>query len=83
MSLGPYPLIGLAAARAKRDEVRRALLEGQDPMQDRRKAPPAELTLRQACLDYWDGRKDASEGYLLNVRRALERHVYPHVGELP
>lgn len=83
MSLGPYPLIGLAAARAKRDEVRRALLEGQDPMQERRKAPPAELTLRQACLDYWDGRKDASEGYLLNVRRALERHVYPHVGELP
>ena len=32
MSLGSYPEITLAAARLKREEVKRALIEGHDPM---------------------------------------------------
>jgi len=31
LSIGPYPLIGLAEARTQRDEARRKLMRGQDP----------------------------------------------------
>ena len=36
LSFGPWPLITLATARAKRDDARRLLLEGINPMDRRR-----------------------------------------------
>lgn len=73
-TIGPYPLIGLADARIKRDELRRKLLEGQ-PL----KAPKVRkgLTLREASEAYWSGRKDLSADYLMNAENALERHIMP------
>lgn len=36
LSFGPYPLISIAEARAKRDEAKKALLEGNDPSSEKR-----------------------------------------------
>lgn len=76
-TLGPYPVLSLADARIKRDELRRKLLDG--PI-----AKPVPitraLTLSQAIEQYWAGRKDVSPSYLANVTRGLAMHVEPSLG---
>jgi integrase len=55
MGLGPYPLITLAAARAKALEARRLILDGKDPIDERtasraaRRAAEAALSFEQAA----------------------------------
>ena len=79
MSLGPYPEVSLAEARAKRDEVRATLREGADPMAPRRSTRKG-LTLADASETYWAGRGDLSPSYLANARRAIEQHILPALG---
>lgn len=82
MSVGPYPEVGLAVARQKRDELKAVLRDGGDPMAPRR-ATRATLTLRQASEAYWDGRKDLSASYLANATRGIEQHLGPQLGDRP
>lgn len=82
MSFGPYPEVTLAQARAKRDEGRAILRDGNDPMAPR-KAAAGKVTLRQACEDYWRTRLDVSAGYRANAARGLEMHVFPLAGDKP
>lgn len=78
-TLGPYPLIGLADARKKRDEIKLKLLAG-EPLGKRAKRS---LTLTEACEEYWGGRDDLSASYLANAKRALEMHIQPTLGSVP
>lgn len=79
-TLGPYPLVSLVEARAKRDDLRLKLLNGESVKTPKKSAVP---TLEQACETYWGGRKDVSEGYRANVLAAMKRHIYPKLGSLP
>jgi len=74
MSLGSYPEISLAAARVKREEAKRALIEGHDPMAPRR-ANRQGVTLAEAADTYWKGRKDVSDSYRSNAMRGIEMHL--------
>lgn len=74
--IGPYPAVGLAQARHKRDAIKAMLRDGQNPGRKKSSA----LTLDEAHQAYWAGRKDVSAGYLENERRAYEMHVQPHLG---
>jgi len=74
MSLGSYPEISLAAARVKREEVKRALIEGHDPMAPRRVNRQG-VTLAEATDTYWQGRKDVSATYRTNALRGIELHL--------
>jgi len=74
MSLGSYPEITLAAARVKREEVKRALIEGHDPMAPRRVNRQG-MTLAEATETYWQGRKDVSATYRTNALRGIELHL--------
>lgn len=76
ISIGPYPLIALSAARAKRDELKLTLLSGDDPMAPRR-AKRATITLAEAAEQYWGGRQDLSPSYLMNVRNGMAKHLAP------
>jgi integrase len=78
-TIGPYPLIGLAEARKKRDEIKLKLLDG-EPLAKRAKRS---LTLSEACGEYWGGRDDLSASYLANAKRALEMHIEPKLGAVP
>ena len=79
-TIGPYPLVTLAAARVKRDEIRLALLNGQSL----KPAPvKARLTLRQASDAYWETRRDVSPQYRMNAENAISRHILPSLGNLP
>lgn len=74
MSLGSYPEISLAAARVKREEAKRALIEGHDPMAPRRVNRQG-VTLAEATEAYWQGRKDVSATYRTNALRGIELHL--------
>lgn len=79
MSIGPYPDVSLADARAKRDEVKGVLRSGDDPMASRRAKRKA-MTLAEASELYWAGRKDLSASYLKNAQRGIEMHLLPALG---
>lgn len=83
MSLGPYPEVTLAEARAGRDAIRATLRAGGDPMAARKAARRPGMTIQQACEQCWAGKLDTTEGYRENVRRAFEMHVYPLIGKEP
>lgn len=79
-TLGHYPLMGLAEAREKRDELRARLAAG-EPAKIEKLVPRKVPTLKEACETFWDGRKDISESYRSNAKRALEMHVFPKLGD--
>lgn len=77
--LGPYPLLSLADARSKRDDLRRKLLDGVDLKAKPRKS----ITFAQASAQYWAGRKDVTLKYLGNATRGLDMHLGPTLGAVP
>lgn len=79
-SFGPYPLMTLAGARARRDEVRLALLNGESVKPGKKRAA---MTLEQASATYWASRQDISDSYRMNAEHALERHIFPKLGKRP
>lgn len=80
-TLGLYPSVGAAEARRKAQEARERIAQGEGAS-TRKKTPqrPA-MTLREACLTYWRGRQDTTEGYRSNALRGLEMHLWPTLGE--
>lgn len=76
-SFGPYPEVGLSAARAQRDALKAKLRAGEPVREVKVKAG---MTLDDAHATYWAGRKDLSPSYLANERRAYEMHIQPHLG---
>lgn len=83
LTIGPYPLVSLAEARAKRDEARKTLLAGDDPAAPKRAASRRGKTLDEAAAEYWSNRKDITDGYRANVTRAIEMHLSPALGSRP
>jgi integrase len=79
--LGPYPLLSLAEARQKRDELRKQLLNKEDPKADAKLRKT--ITLRQAWAAYWGGREDLTEGYRTDAVNGLEKHLGPKLGDRP
>lgn len=82
ISLGPYPAVGLAEARQKRDELKATLRDGGDPMAPR-KARRGGQSLAEASAEYWAGRRDLSPSYVANATRALQMHVETKLGTRP
>lgn len=88
-SIGPYPLVSLAAARVELGEVKALLLENKDPVSARRvnrasNAASADNTF-QAVAGEWLAmkQKEWSAGHYTKSARALERDIYPAIGKLP
>jgi len=71
-SIGPYPEVSLAQAREQLAELKATLRDGGDPMTGKRQKT---MTLADACRDYWNGRKDITDGYRDNALRGLAMHL--------
>jgi integrase len=71
-TFGPFPLVSLADARRKRDELRRLLVDGKDPRPEPARHTPA---WKDAVDAYWRGRKDVTDGYRDNAKRGLAMHL--------
>ena len=95
LALGSYPEVSLANARKERDESRKFIFgnEPTDPMdvkrENNRKAEEEvkkrNLNTVQCLADQWLNKMESSwsPGHAFKVRRSLEMHVYPILGECP
>ena len=88
-SVGPYPLVSLAAARVELVEVKALLLENKDPVTARRvnraaTAAGSDNTFK-AVAQEWLAMKQRewSAVHYSKSQRALERDIYPALGNLP
>lgn len=88
-SVGPYPLISLAAARVELKAVKTLLLENKDPVTERRinraaTSAGSDNTF-QAVAQEWLAMKQRewSDVHHTKSQRALERDIYPALGNLP
>jgi integrase len=88
-SIGPYPLISLAAARLEWGEVKAKILAGKDPVDSRRLARVSHATagghtVELVAADWLTmKRKEWSETHHVKSARAFERDVFPLLGKLP
>ena len=88
LTFGPYPLISLGEARARRDEAKRELLAGVDPAKAAREARGRRLAertnLKTAALRWHTLQLNRwKTHHALDVLSALEKDVFPVIGDLP
>lgn len=88
-SVGPYPTVSLSGARVELREVKALLLEGKDPVSARRvnraaAAVDTDNTFTAVANDWLTMKKrEWSARHYVNSGRALERDIYPALGNLP
>lgn len=88
-SIGGYPSTSLAAARAGLRAVKGWLRDGKDPVTERRlsraaTAAGSDTTFRGVAEEWLRMKaKEWSATHSMKSRRALERDIYPSVGNLP
>jgi integrase len=89
MGLGPYDLLTLAEARNRGYQARRLLLDGKDPLEEKREAKRAvapnlakTMTFKQAALAYIAAREPSWRGdrSRLQWTQSLELYVFPTLG---
>jgi integrase len=91
MGLGPCSLVTLAEARAKGREFRRQLLDGVDPLANKRRKQADEIlalartrTLEQCAHEYIASHEAGwSAASSTQWRQSLEQYVFPVIGKLP
>jgi integrase len=81
-TFGPYPVVSLADARQRRDEVLLALSKKESPKIAKTRRSDA-LMFQSACETYWAGRGDVSGDYRDNALRGLQLHLWPALGATP
>lgn len=88
-SIGPAEQKTLTEAREERDQIKKLVESGQDPVTSRRIQRLAiegqsESTFASVTKDWLDKQKpDWSEIHYTKSKRALERDINPHLGKLP
>lgn len=88
-SIGAYPTVSLASARVELSRVKTLLLEGKDPVTERRVsraaiAASADNTFQAVAGDWLTMKqKEWSPGHYTKSSRAFERDIYPSLGNLP
>lgn len=88
-SLGQYPDVGLGDARNRRDELRKLVAHGVDPVARKRaqkaaRAAAEEHRFKLVALDWferWKGPR--SERHARYVKARLENDVFPAIGDKP
>jgi integrase len=87
LSFGIYPEVSLSRARAKRDEARTLLSKGIDPgekmREQKRTGRKNAANSFEAVARAWLLKQESgySAAHLFHVKRYLERHVFPWLGE--
>jgi len=76
-TFGPYPLVSLAEARTKRDEIRKKIAIGEPLKVTAQKS----ITVADAISTYWTGRNDVTEGYRSDATKAMDLHIIPMLGK--
>ncbi len=82
LALGRYPEIGLADARAHRDQHRRALAKHQDPRKAAAAEEAASATFESIARE-WLGlqAKEMKPSTYVKAKALFESHIFPHIGQ--
>ncbi len=90
LALGRYPEVGLAEARARREEARRQIARGIDPSAERVAERQARLSAEktdsqtfEAVARLWMDRQDVVEITANKSRWILETFLFPYIGNRP
>ncbi|MGE0012325.1 MAG: tyrosine-type recombinase/integrase, partial [Azoarcus sp.] len=89
LALGKYPDVSLASARRRRDAARAQVAEGIDPGEAKKERKRADKVAAANSFEavaraWWEKwRTDRTEGTAHATIRALEIHVFPHIGDKP
>jgi integrase len=84
LSLGPYPTISLAEARARREELLKQLAQGLDPAQERKKQQSHRITTLDDLFAAWYAIR-SQEWTPSHAERNLRRyqlHIQPWLGDM-
>ena len=88
-AIGEYPSVGLADARAERDEARKLVKQGVHPSHNRQALRLAQAVeganTFKAVAEEWIGKKKPgwTAYYLRQVERFMASDVFPYIGPLP
>jgi len=87
-AIGKYPQVSLETARAERDSARKLVKKGVHPVVQKRVSISTQLekhehTFEPVAREWMASNVQWGEGYADQVKRTLEREVFPKVGKLP
>ncbi|ECA2717303.1 DUF4102 domain-containing protein [Salmonella enterica subsp. enterica serovar Braenderup] len=83
---GVYPVVTLAAARAKRDEARKILLAGGDPSQEKQAEKQSKIqevlnSFERLALEWHEYKSPGwSKGYADDILEYLKKDIFPFIG---
>jgi integrase len=90
MSFGRYPDVSLSKARERRDQARRSIADGVDPVSARRQADREAIvratnTFEAVAREWHEKRVEPirTETHARDVLRRLEANLFPDLGALP
>lgn len=89
LAIGPYPLTALAEAREARENAKKLLQAGTDPMAHKREDKRNTLrnarnTFEAVALEWADNQKERwSQKYAEKVLRGLTMNIFPEIGHRP
>jgi len=89
ISLGAYPVVSLADARAEREKAKKLINQDIDPSQARQQdrfdqVRNAENTFKAVALEWLEQNSDRwSKGYRQKVINGLEKNIFPYIGTRP
>lgn len=85
LAIGVYPAVSLSVARDKRDEARRSVAAGEDPVIVKNRGAATKATTFKEIANEWHEFKKPSWSavYAEDILEAFEKDIYPAVGRLP
>ncbi|EEF4509721.1 tyrosine-type recombinase/integrase [Salmonella enterica] len=89
LALGVYPDVSLANARAKRDEARRSIAGGIDPLEAKKEQKVerealVKNTFQEIALEWHAMKlKKWSAGYASDILEAFNKDIFPFIGQRP
>jgi len=85
LSLGKYPIVGLAEARERRHELKKMLEQGIDPGAARKATKTADSNTFEFLAKEWHEKFKAtwSKSHASRIWRRLEKDVMPYLGARP
>ncbi|MCQ7061285.1 tyrosine-type recombinase/integrase [Escherichia coli] len=89
LALGVYPDVSLADARAKRDEARKGIAGGIDPLEAKKeqkveREAQVKNTFQEIALEWHSMKvKKWSAGYASDILEAFNKDVFPFIGQRP
>jgi len=87
-ALGEYPEMGLADARAERDQARALVKQGRHPAHVRRTTRVKQIlenqsSFKEVSLEWIASKKGISDSYRNQLSRAFAKNLFPYIGRLP